>query len=118
LCSTMCGNAVAHAAAPMDAATAKQKVVARGIGQGVKLVRRDGTEVKGDIVAVGADAVDVRVKGTASPVSVAFADVSAVKGKGLSTGAKVGIGVGVGVVVVVAIVAIALKHNFDNSLKF
>lgn len=108
-------NATAYAAGPaLTSVTAKEKVVKRGPGHGVKLVRKDGVEIKGNIVAIGEETVDVMPKGSAGAVTVRFDEIAAVKGPGLSTGAKVGIGIGIGVVVSAGIVALVVKHELDK----
>ena len=91
------------------------QIVSRGIGHKVKLIRADGSQIQGRIVAIRDDSVDLSTKGTAA-LSVNLAEVSDVKGPGLSTGAKIGIGVGIGVVICVGIAAIIINHEVHKPI--
>jgi hypothetical protein len=117
LVSAVMVNSVAYAApqVAMDAATVRAKVVKRGVGKNVKLVRKDGGEVKGKIVNIGGDGVEVLVKDGIGTVNVAFDDVTAVKGIGVSTLTKVIIGVGTAQVVALVVIKVALDHAFKTS---
>ena len=105
LCLTLFGNSIGFAAEKhKDAPSVRSQLQHHGVGSTVRVVRNDGTEVKGKITAL--NSADFQVaphKG--DPVTVAFADVKEVHGPGLSTGAKVGIGViaGIGVAVLVGV---------------
>lgn len=94
---------VALAIPTLDASSAKQQIAARGVGNGVKGHEADGTVLRGKIVWLKDDSFGLHV-GSKPSVEVAFANVRAVDGPGLSKGAKIGIGVGVAVVATVAIV--------------
>ncbi len=102
----------------MDEATAREKVERRNVGHRVKLVRTDGSEVRGSIVALHPDSVELLLKGAQTPITVNYATVSAVEGPGLSRGAKIGIGVGIGVLVAAGIFAIIAKHEIDKLWNF
>lgn len=99
---------VALAMPTPDAASAKQQIAARGVGKGVRVHETDGTVLRGKIISVGEDSFGVQV-GSKPPVEVAFANVRAVDGPGLSKGAKIGIGIGV-VLVVAIVVGTAAAH--------
>lgn len=102
----------------MDETSAREQVERHLGAHGVKLVRTDGTEVRGRVVAVRADAVELLLKGTAGPVAVPYRTIAAVKGPGLSRGAKIGIGVGVGVLVAAGVFALVVKHEIDKPWGF
>lgn len=112
LCVCVLFNSTMFAAVPLDAATVKQQIQSHGVSSVVRLSRKDGGELKGRIVSIGEDSCVLQVKKQPAPVTVAFADVTKVKGPGLSTGAKVGIIAGVCVVAAVGIAAIIFDHNF------
>ena len=90
----------------------------RGVGHGVKLIRTDGSEIKGRIVSLGERSVDLQTKGATTTSTVPYAEIARVNGPGLSTGAKVGIGIGVGVVVSVGIAAIVINHEINKPWNF
>ena len=102
----------------MDQAAARAQVERRNVGHRVKLRRTDGSEIRGTIVAVHPDSVDVLLKGTGTPVSVGYETLTAVRGPGLPRGAKIGIGVGVGVVVAAGIFGLVVKHELDKPWNF
>lgn len=103
LAVTLLSDCTAFATSTPDAASAKQQIAVRGVGKGVKVHEADGTVLRGKIVSVGEDSFGLQV-GSKPRVEVAFANIRAVEGPGLSKGAKIGIGIGIGVVLVVAIV--------------
>ncbi len=100
----------------MDEAVTRAQVERRSVGHRVKLVRTDGTEIRGTIVAVHPDSVDLMPKGAAGQITVPYGAVAAVKGPGLSRGAKIGIGVGVGVLVAAGIFGLVVKHELDKPI--
>lgn len=111
---TLMGNDVVLAATPMDAATVKQKVDARGVGKGLKVTETGGTTITGSIVWIGEEGFRLKVKNEPQPTEISFAQVTGVRNSGLSRGAKIGIAVGI-VAVVVVVVAVVLVHAFNSS---
>ena len=97
------------------AAKAKADVAKRGVGEKakIKVEMRDKTEVKGYISQTGDDNFVVADAKTGVRTTVAYRDVAHVKGKGLSTGAKIGIGVGIAVVAIGIVIAAAAKSLGD-----
>ncbi len=77
----------------------KEKIVKRGVGEkarvSIKLL--SGTKLKGYVSDAGEDTFVITDAKTKQATTIAYRDVEQVKGKGLSTGAKIGIGVGIGV---------------------
>lgn len=114
LCLCIVGTDLAAAAVPappLDPATTIHKLHHHGVGKGVaKITESDGSVVKGKIVSIDADSFQLQPKHGA-PLQVAYTQVSAVNGPGLSKGAKIGIGVAVGIGIFVIIVAIAERNN-------
>lgn len=99
-------------------AKVKSDVAKRGIGEKARItVRlRDKTEVKGYVSRAGEDDFLVIDAKTSMKTPIAYRDVAHVKGKGLSTGAKIGIGVGI-FVVVIGIVILAAAKSLDSIGK-
>jgi hypothetical protein len=96
-------TSVAYAAdVPLDAASAKQMLQKRGVGKTVKVKEADGTELRAKIVSIGETSV-VMQDGSKPTVEVPYGKVTAVKGGGLSKGAKIGIWVAVGVFVALGV---------------
>ncbi len=95
------------------AAKMKAKILEQGVGSKtyVKVRLKNRTEVKGNIYKVNEDDFIVADKKTDEKTTIAFADVEQVKGKGLSTGAKIGLGVAIGVAVFATILAVSLKDG-------
>ena len=110
------GNDLALAAQkPLDAPAVKAKIEARGLGNGLRIVEADKTQVTGVIVSIGEQSVVLRQKSGQLPVEIPYAQVSEVHNSNhLSTGAKVGIWVGVAAAVL-GIVTIVLVHEFHSS---
>ena len=88
----------------------KEKILERGIGPKayVKVRLKDKTEVKGNIYKVNEDNFIVADRKTDEKTTIAFADVEKVKGKGMSTGVKIGLGVAIGVGAFATILGVAL----------
>jgi hypothetical protein len=108
------------AVAPTPASNAvamKAKVEKRGIGNSARIIKTDGSAMVGKIESVGADSFQLLPRKSTTPSEIAFADVSAVHGTGLSTGAKIAIGVVVGVGLAVGIAAIIYKSSPGISFK-
>jgi hypothetical protein len=82
----------------------------------VKVKEADGTTVRAKIVSIGDESV-VLQNGSKPAVTIAYSQLAAVKGPGLSTGAKVGIWVAVGVVATVAIVIAVIASKGLSGLK-
>lgn len=104
---------VALAIPTPDAASAKQQIAARGVGKGVKVHESDGSVLRGRIVSLNDDSFGIQV-GSKPPMDVAFANVRAVDGPGLSGGAKIALGVGIGVAVSATAVAIFISHALSH----
>lgn len=96
-------NSVA-VAAPPDAAKQKQKLIARGIGNTVRVTETSGTTVTGTLISVDDTTFKVMPRKAAEAVTVAYADVSSIHGGGLSTRAQVGIGITILVLVALGVV--------------
>ena len=114
---SMLATSVAYAAdVPLTPATAKQMLQAKGVGKMVKVKETDGTTMRAKIVSIGDDSA-VLQDGTKPAVTIPYSQVTAVKGPGLSTGAKIGIWVGVGAVATVAIVIGVIAAKGLSGLK-
>ena len=104
--------ALALPAVKKDVQTAeqvKQKIVKFGVGEKarVTLKLKSGAKLKGYIYQAGEDNFIVRDVKTDAPTTVAYSEVEQIKGKNLSTGAKIAIGVGIGVGVFLIVAAAA-----------
>jgi hypothetical protein len=79
-----------------------------GVGRDARVeVRlRDRTKLAGYISEVKDESFIITDSKTSATTTVAYGDVTQVKGHNLSTGAKIAIGVGIGVAIVVIILAI------------
>jgi hypothetical protein len=95
---------------PIDAASVKAKLEARGVGQGVRVTLADDTEAKGLIVSLGDQSFSLKGKGDDQPREISYTQVKGIHNAKLSTGAKVGIGVAVAGVAIV-IVALVLRSH-------
>ena len=113
LCLCPLWTGTAWAAAPLDATTVKQQIQAHGAGKMIRLDRQDATEIKGALVSIGDESCVLQVRKQAALVTVSYAEVTKVRGPGLSHGAKVGIIVGVCVIAAVGIAAIVIDHKFN-----
>jgi hypothetical protein len=114
LLGTLLGNDVAFAAVPpMNAGTAKQVIVTRGVGKSVKVTETDGTVVTGKIAAIEDDKFEITAKDAAAPVSIPFSQVKDVHNGGLSKGAKIGIVLAV-VGAAIAIIAAVFVHEINK----
>lgn len=88
-------SALAGGSTPLDSSTAKQEVQSHGVGNTVRLTRKDGTEVRGRIVSIEDDGCVLQVNKQLVRVTVLFDEMTTVRGPGISHGAKIGIIVGV-----------------------
>jgi hypothetical protein len=102
-------NSVALAA-PKQLTTdqAKQKVFARGIGNGIKVTQANGPQVVGIITGIRGDDFDVTAKGTTQSTPILYANVTALHNQGSSVGKKIGTGVIIGTVAMTVLVVIAI----------
>jgi hypothetical protein len=101
-CSVFATSVGYAADVPLDSASAKQMLQKRGVGKTVKVKEADGTELRAKIVSIGETSV-VMQDGSKPAVEVPYGTVTAVKGGGLSKGAKIGIWVAVGVFVALGV---------------
>ena len=79
-----------------------------GVGRDarIEVTLRDRTKLAGYVSELRDNSLVVFETKTGATTSVAYADVTNVKGHNLSTGAKIGIGIGIGVAIVVIALAI------------
>jgi hypothetical protein len=82
---------------PQLAEKARIKIQKRGVGEKSRVTLRlcDRTEVKGYISQIEADTFQVTDWKSGQVTTVAYQDVTRIRGGGMSTGAKVAIGAGV-----------------------
>ncbi|HEY2471129.1 MAG TPA: hypothetical protein VGI45_25275 [Terracidiphilus sp.] len=99
---------------PIDAASVKAKLDARGVGNGVRVTFADNTEAKGLIVTLGDQSFALNEKGSDHPREISYLQVTGVHSAKLSRGAKVGIGVAVAGVGI-AIVLLVLRSRIFGS---
>jgi hypothetical protein len=87
------------------AAKAKSEVQKRGVGERsrVRVTLQNQSEVKGYISQIDADTFQVTDRKTGEVRTIAYQDVSRIRGTGMSTGAKIAIGAGVAVGIIVAV---------------
>lgn len=115
LCFALLFDSIAFAAKPLNPAAVRQQLQSHGVGSVVRLARKDGGELKGWIVSINDEDCVLATGKQHTPVTVAYMDVTKVRGPGLSHGAKVGITVGVCVVATAAITGIILAAKFKSS---
>jgi len=91
----------------------KAQILHLGVGETsrVTVKLRNNAKMEGYISKTGEESFEVTNKKTGAAATIAYEDVTQVKGMGLSTGAKVGIGVTIGVAVAVTALYIAFKKN-------
>ncbi len=79
-----------------DPANIKADIAKRGTGEKarVRITTRDNKQISGYIKEAGDSSFVLGTKRSAETTTLAYSDVSKVRGPGLSTGAKVGIGLG------------------------
>ena len=79
-----------------DPASIKTEIARRGTGERarVRITTRDNKQASGYIKEIGDTSFVLGKKRSAETTTLAYSDISRVRGPGLSTGAKVGIGVG------------------------
>ncbi len=117
---TITTNSFSHAApassAPIDETVLHQKLMARGIGKGVKVTEIDGTVIKGTLVTIDDGSFQLTSKQATQPTRVLNSRVAKLGNDGMSTRAKVTTGVVVGVVVGIAIIVIAIGVSVGKGL--
>lgn len=91
----------------------KAQILHLGVGEASRVtVRlRNNAKMEGYISQTGEDSFEVTNKKTGGATTIAYDDVAQVKGKGLSTGAKIGIGIAIGAAVTITALYIAFKKN-------
>lgn len=97
---------------PDQAVKIKAKVQKTGVGEKskIRVKLRDGIELRGYVSQVENDSFTITDRTTKKATSVSYGDVQTLKGKGLSTTAKVLIVVGIGVGILAVLVAYAASH--------
>ena len=95
-------------------AKVKSEIAKRGTGEKARVTVKlsNGSEVKGFASQAGDNSFTLTDKKTGRQTEIAYSDVAKVKGRGLSTMAKVGIFTGIAVGVLAILVIISLR-NFD-----
>jgi hypothetical protein len=81
----------------------KTGILKLGVGRDarVEIKLQDKTKLAGYVSEVKDDSFIIADPKTSATTTVAYADVTQVKGHNLSTGAKIGIGIGIGVAIMV-----------------
>jgi ABC-type phosphate transport system permease subunit len=110
-------NSVAFAAKkPVDPAVMKEKVLARGVGQGVRVTMAGNTEANGVIVSIGEQSFMVKPKHADQPQEIHYAQVTGVHNNRMGTGTKI--------IIVAAIAGAAIgifaaiwAHRFNEGFK-
>jgi hypothetical protein len=94
----------------------KAKVQKTGVGEKskIRVKLRDGTKLRGYVSNIGNDSFTVTDSATHKARSLSYGDVETVRGKGLSTAAKVLIVTGIGLAIVVVIVAVKASHPLQG----
>jgi hypothetical protein len=87
--------------------------VAKKVGKksNVTVKLQDGSKLKGRITQAGEDSFTLTDSKTGQPSTLAYRDVTQVRGPGISLGAKIAIAVGIAVVVFVLVVAIGISAS-------
>jgi hypothetical protein len=108
-------NSLAFAAGkPVDPVAMRAKIVARGVGQGVRVTFADNTDAKGLIVSIADQSFMLKSRKDDQPRELQFAQITSVHNDKLGTGTKIIIVVAI-VGVGIGIVAAVLVHSFDSS---
>ncbi len=81
------------------AAKIKAAVAKLGVGEQarVTITRHDKTKLTGYVHEAGSDSFTLADLQTGAKTAIPYSDIKAVKGKNLSTGAKIGVGVAIGI---------------------
>jgi Flp pilus assembly protein TadB len=95
------------------AANAKGEVQKRGAGERsrVRITLRNQSEVKGYISQIDADTFKVTDRKSGHVTTIAYQDITRIRGGGMSTGAKIAIVTGIGVAVIVILVVLHSQLN-------
>jgi hypothetical protein len=95
----------------------KTEISKLGVGRDarVEVKLQDKTKLAGYISEVKDESFIITDRKTSGTTTVPFADVTQVKGRNLSTGAKIGIGIGIGIAIVVITLAIWWKVGGWNQ---
>jgi hypothetical protein len=96
---------------PIDSSIIHQKLVARGVGKGIKVTEIDGTVVKGTLVSIDDESFQVTPRSSTQPTRIPNSQVSKIGRDGMSTGAKIGIGVAIGTTVVIVAIIISFASG-------
>lgn len=90
----------------------KTNVAKLGVGESavVEVTLRDKSKVKGYISRADSEAFTVANPKTSDATTIVYPNVKSIKGKNLSTGAKIAIGVGIAAAVIFAIWYIVIVH--------
>ena len=95
------------------AAKAKGEVQKRGAGERsrVRVTLRNQSEVKGYIRRIDPDTFQVTDRKTGRVTTIAYQDVTRIRGGGISTGTKIAIVTGIGVAVIVVLIVLTQQLN-------
>jgi hypothetical protein len=96
-----------------QSAKAKDEVQRRGAGERsrVKVTLRNQNEMKGYVSQIDADTFQVTNQKSGQVTTVAYRDVTSIRGGGMSSGAKIAIAAGIGVAVIVVFVVLGRTLN-------
>ena len=94
------------------AAKVKTGIEKLGVGRDtrVEIKLRDKTRLKGSISETSENGFVITDPKTGASNTVAYTDVSQVKGNNMSTGAKIAIGIGIGAAVTILVVLLYISH--------
>ena len=107
-------NPMFAAPKPLDAGAVKAKIQARGVGQGVRVILADKSEVSGTILTIAEENFTLKLKKTAEPQTIEYAQVASVHKPKMTGGKKalIALGIVAGVIVVpVVVYAIAIETH-------
>jgi ABC-type phosphate transport system permease subunit len=117
LISALLTNSFAFAAKkPADPAAMRAKVLARGVGQGVRVTIADNTEVNGLIVSIGEQSFTVKPRHANQPQEIQYAQVTGVHNNKMGTGTKIIIVAAIAGATI-GIIAAIWAHRFDEGFK-
>jgi hypothetical protein len=90
----------------------RTNVAKLGVGEAavVEVTLRDKSKVKGYISRADSEGFTVANPKTSAATTVVYPNVKSIKGKNLSTGAKIAIGVGIAAAIVFVILYITIVH--------
>jgi hypothetical protein len=95
------------------AAKVKSEVQKRGAGEKsrVRVTLRNTTEVKGYLSQIDADTFQVTDRKSGQVTTIAYQDVTRIRGGGMSAGAKIALVAGIGVAAIVILVVLGQQLN-------